>query len=114
MSDLRSAAKFRDGRLAARSWRDGLERIAGRASTEADMAQFDLFRSAQAKRVRDLALFDSGIDAKLLGCDLVKLRISDAAPGGSLRLRASMIQQKTDVPSHLKSPSRHATRSQRG
>ena len=26
-------------------------------------------------RVRDLALFDCGIDAKLRGCDLVKLRV---------------------------------------
>lgn len=42
-----------------------------------------------AGRVRDLALFDCGIDAKLRGCDLVKLRVSDVAPGGSLRQRAS-------------------------
>ena len=39
-------------------------------------------------RVRDLALFDCGIDAKLRGCDLVKLRVSDVAPGGVLRERA--------------------------
>ena len=38
-------------------------------------------------RVRDLALFDCGIDAKLRGCDLVKLRVSDVAPGGVLRQR---------------------------
>lgn len=36
-------------------------------------------------RVRDLALFDCGIDAKLRGCDLVKLMVSDVVPGGSLR-----------------------------
>ena len=42
-----------------------------------------------AGRVRDLALFDCGIDAKLRGCDLVKLRDSDVAPGGSLRQRAT-------------------------
>ena len=30
-------------------------------------------------RVRDLALFDCGIDAKLRGCNLVKLRVSDVA-----------------------------------
>ena len=51
-----------------------------------------------AKRVRDLALFDCGIDAKLRGCDLVKLRVSDVAPGGSLRQRATVIQQKTGRP----------------
>ena len=51
-----------------------------------------------AERVRDLALFDCGIDAKLRGCDLVKLRVSDVAPGGSLRQRATVIQQKTGRP----------------
>src|SRR5579859_3616095 len=48
-----------------------------------------------AGRTRDLALFDCGIDAKLRGCDLVRLRVSDVAPGGSLRRRATVIQQKT-------------------
>jgi integrase len=33
--------------------------------------------------------------AKLRGCDLVRLRVSDVAPGGSLRQRATVIQQKT-------------------
>lgn len=51
-----------------------------------------------AGRVRDLALFDCGIDAKLRGCDLVRLRVSDVAPGGSLRQRATVIQQKTGGP----------------
>jgi hypothetical protein len=45
-------------------------------------------------RVRDLALFDCGIDAKLRDCDLVKLRVSDLAPGGALRERATVIQQR--------------------
>ena len=49
-------------------------------------------------RVRDLALFDCGIDAKLRGCDLVRLRVSDVAPGGMLRERAIVIQQKTGRP----------------
>ena len=51
-----------------------------------------------AGRMRDLALFDCGIDAKLRGCDLVKLRVSDVAPGGALRARATVIQQKTGRP----------------
>jgi len=51
-----------------------------------------------AGRRRDLALFDCGIDAKLRGCDLVRLRVSDVAPGGSLRQRATVIQQKTGRP----------------
>lgn len=42
--------------------------------------------------IRDLALFDCGIDAKLPRCNLVKLRVSDVAPGGVLRERATVIQ----------------------
>ena len=49
-------------------------------------------------RLRDLALFDCGIDAKLRGCDLVKLRVSDVASGADLRRRATVIQQKTGRP----------------
>lgn len=51
-----------------------------------------------ANRVRDLALFNCAIDAKLRGCDLVKLRVSDLAPGGTLRQRATIVQQKTGRP----------------
>jgi integrase len=51
-----------------------------------------------AGRVRDLALFNSAIDAKLRGCDLVKLRMSDVAPGGAIRQRSTVIQQKTGRP----------------
>ena len=38
-------------------------------------------------RIRDLALFNCAIDAKLRGCDLVKLKVSDIAPGCALRDR---------------------------
>jgi hypothetical protein len=31
-------------------------------------------------RIRDLALFNLGIDSKLRGCDLVSLRVTDVAP----------------------------------
>jgi hypothetical protein len=34
-------------------------------------------RLQMSNRVRDLALFDLGLDSKLRGCDLVKLRIGD-------------------------------------
>ena len=63
-----------------------------------------------ADRVRDLALFDCAIDAKLRGCDLVKLRVSDVAPCGSLRERATVIQQKTGrpVPFEITEPTREA------
>ena len=49
-------------------------------------------------KVRDLALFNCALDAKLRGCDLVKLRVSDVAPGGIMRDRATVIQQKTGRP----------------
>lgn len=51
-----------------------------------------------AGKVRDLALFNCALDAKLRGCDLVKLRVSDVAPGGAMRDRATVIQQKTGRP----------------
>jgi hypothetical protein len=51
-----------------------------------------------AGRVRDLALFNCAIDAKLRGCDLVNLRVSDVAPSGSARQRSTVIQQKTGRP----------------
>jgi hypothetical protein len=61
-------------------------------------------------RVRDLALFNCAIDAKLRGCDLVKLRVGDIAPGGALRQRATVIQQKTGrpVPFEITEPTREA------
>lgn len=41
-------------------------------------------------QVRDLAMFNCALDAKLRGCDLVKLRISDVATGGSIHLRSTV------------------------
>ena len=63
-----------------------------------------------AGRVRDLALFNCAIDTKLRGCDLVKLKVSDIAPGGALRDRATVIQQKTGrpVPFEITEPTREA------
>lgn len=63
-----------------------------------------------ARRIRDLALFNCAIDAKLRGCDLVRLRVCDVAPGGSLRARATVIQQKTGrpVPFEITEPTREA------
>jgi integrase len=63
-----------------------------------------------AGKVRDLALFNCALDAKLRGCDLVKLRVSDVAPGGIMRDRATVIQQKTGrpVPFEITDASREA------
>jgi len=51
-----------------------------------------------ADRLRDLALFNLGIDSKLRGCDLVWLRVSDVAQSDQILSRAKVIQQKTGRP----------------
>jgi len=50
------------------------------------------------RKQRDLALFTLAIDSKLRSCDLVALRISDVATGGSIRERAMIVQKKTGRP----------------
>jgi hypothetical protein len=49
-------------------------------------------------RVRDLVMFNVAIDSKLRGCDLVRLRIGDVHFGDTIRLRTTIIQQKTGRP----------------
>ena len=43
-------------------------------------------------------MFDLAIDSKLRGCDVVKMKISDLVIGGTVRLRAIIVQQKTGRP----------------
>lgn len=63
-----------------------------------------------SRRVRELAMFNCALDSKLRGCDLVRLRVSDVAPGGALRQRSTVIQQKTGrpVPCEITEPTRDA------
>ena len=49
-------------------------------------------------QIRELALFNLGIDSKLRGCDLVSLRVADVAPRGYAVDRASVRQKKTGRP----------------
>ena len=49
-------------------------------------------------RTRDLALFNLAIDSKLRGCDLVRIRVADVAHGSCVMSRASVVQQKTNLP----------------
>lgn len=49
-------------------------------------------------RIRDLALFNTAIDSKLRGCDLVRLRVTDVHLGDGVRLRTTIVQQKTGRP----------------
>lgn len=46
-------------------------------------------------RTRELALFNLGIDSKLRGCHLVKLRVRDVCHGDRVSPRAIVMQQKT-------------------
>ena len=49
-------------------------------------------------RIRDLALFDLGLDSKLRGCDLMKLKVRDICHGEQVAPRATVMQQKTQRP----------------
>ncbi len=51
-----------------------------------------------AGAVRDLALFNLAVDSKLLGCDLVTLRVSDVFASGAIKERVSILQSKTKTP----------------
>lgn len=55
-------------------------------------------------------MFNLAIDSKLRGCDLVRLRVGDVVLGGTVKLRTSIIQQKTGrpVPFELTDPAREA------
>jgi integrase len=48
--------------------------------------------------LRDLALFNLGIDSKLRACDLLALRVSDVANSGQVQSRATIRQRKTTRP----------------
>ncbi len=49
-------------------------------------------------RLRELALFDLGIDSKLRASDLVKLQVREVCHGDRLAARAIVLQQKTQRP----------------
>lgn len=49
-------------------------------------------------RVRELALFNLGIDGKLRGCDLVGLKVRDICHGDQVATRAVAMQHKTRRP----------------
>ncbi|MBP7564718.1 MAG: hypothetical protein KA795_01800 [Burkholderiaceae bacterium] len=49
-------------------------------------------------RLRDLAVFNLGIDSKLRACDLVKLTVKDVRHGDRVAQRAIVMQQKSGRP----------------
>ena len=52
-------------------------------------------------RVRELALFDLGLDSKLRACNLLKMRVRDICYGDRVSPRATVMQQKTSRPVQL-------------
>ena len=48
-------------------------------------------------RIRDLALFNLGIDSKLRACDLLDLRVSDIGTGQTIFQQATIVQRKTEA-----------------
>lgn len=59
-------------------------------------------------RIRDLTLFNTAIDSKLRGCDLVRLRVADVRLGDGVHLRTTIVQYQTgrSVPFELTEPTR--------
>ena len=55
-------------------------------------------RLRMESRVRELALFNLGIDSKLRGCDLVSLKVRDICHGDQVASRAMVMQHKTQRP----------------
>lgn len=51
-----------------------------------------------AENHRDLALFNTAIDSKLRGCDLVVLKVADVYAAGQIKERTSILQSKTKKP----------------
>jgi len=49
-------------------------------------------------RLRELAMFNLGIDSKLRACDLTNLRVRDVCHGDRVGARAIVQQQKTQRP----------------
>src|SRR5215210_5562740 len=54
-------------------------------------------------RVRELALFNLGLDSKLRGCDLVGLKVRDVCHGDQVAARAIVVQHKRSARSSLRS-----------
>lgn len=55
-------------------------------------------RFQMENRVRELALFNLGIDSKFRGCDLVALKVRDVCHGDKVASRAVVMQHKTQRP----------------
>jgi hypothetical protein len=59
-----------------------------------------------AGRTRDLAMFYLDIDSKLRGCDVVALKVEDAAPSATRSIARPFARRRPDSPLSLNCPSR--------
>jgi hypothetical protein len=64
-------------------------------------------RLQMESRVRELALFNLGIDSKLRGCDLVALKVRDLCHGDLVATLAIVMQHKTQRPVHFRDHADH-------
>ena len=71
-------------------------------------------RLQMQERIRDLALFDLGIDSKLRACDLVKLRVRDVCHATVLRVALSCCNRRRSDRFNLRLPRRCAKHSSHG
>ena len=55
-------------------------------------------RLERSENHRDLALFNTAIDSKLRGCDLVRMEVVDVMASGQIKERAPVMQSKTKKP----------------
>ena len=69
-------------------------------------------RLQMESRVRELALFNLGIDSKLRGCDLVSLKVRDICHGDQVASRAgghaAQDAAPGSVPAHARDPRRQS------
>ena len=65
-------------------------------------------------RVRELALFNLGIDSKLRGCDLVALRVRDVCHGDQVAARAVVCSTRPTAPCSSRLRWRRARRCRSG
>jgi len=80
-----------------RPWNAGRKIGAKRALKPQQVWAIRFWLDSKGRR-RDRAMFDLAIDSKLRGCDVVKIKIGEIVSGGQVRLRATVIQQKTGRP----------------
>ncbi len=57
-----------------------------------------------AENHRNLALFNMAIDSKILGCELVKMKVVDVMASSQIKERASALPSKTQKPVHFEIP----------